>query len=257
MSEQQAKPVILCFSGHDPVGGAGIQADIEAISAQGAHAATIITALTVQDTRNVQLVEPVSIDILRKTADAVLNDLPIAAFKIGLLGSAETAKCVADIISEYADIPLVLDPVLAAGGGMEMSNTDLLETIRSELLPLTTILTPNSLEARHLTGEEDLDSAAQKLLAMGCQQVLITGTHEQTHTVHNTLYNSDSQQVFDSERLSGEYHGSGCTLAASLAARLALGEDVIDACRQALLYTEQSLCHSHSPGHGQSLPGRL
>jgi hydroxymethylpyrimidine/phosphomethylpyrimidine kinase len=257
MSQQQVSPIVLCFSGHDPVGGAGIQADIEAIAAQGGHAATVITALTVQDTRNVQRIEPVAVDTLREAARAVLNDLPVAAFKIGLLGSADIAQAVADILAEHPGIPLVLDPVLAAGGGKNMSNNNLLEVMRGELLPLTTLLTPNSLEARRLSGKEDLDEAAQQLLDTGCRHVLITGTHEKTDKVHNTLYDAAGQNVFESERLPGEYHGSGCTLAASLAARLALGDDINSACRHALAYTEQSLRRAHSPGHGQSLPGRL
>ena len=257
MSEQQAKPVILCFSGHDPIGGAGIQADLEAIAAQGAHAATVITALTVQDTQNVQSIEPVSTETLHKAADAVLKDLSIATFKIGLLGSAAIAQAVADIIHKHPNIPLVFDPVLAAGGGKEMSDDGLLNVIRDKLLPLTTILTPNSLEARRLSGKENLDEAAQQLLGMGCKNVLITGTHEQTDKVVNTLYSSSSQNVFESIRLPGEYHGSGCTLASSLAAHLALGEKVTKACQHALTYTEQSLRHAHSPGHGQSLPTRI
>jgi hydroxymethylpyrimidine/phosphomethylpyrimidine kinase len=257
MSQQQVSPIVLCFSGHDPIGGAGIQADIEAIAAQAAHAATVITALTVQDTRNVQRIEPVVVTTLREAARAVLKDLPVAAFKIGLLGSAEVAQAVADILAEHPGIPLVLDPVLAAGGGQDMSDDKLLEVMRSELLPLTTLLTPNSLEARRLSGKEDLDEAAQQLLSTGCRHVLITGTHEKTDKVHNTLYDAAGQNVFESERLPGEYHGSGCTLAASLAARLALGDDILTACRQALAYTEQSLRRAHSPGRGQSLPGRL
>lgn len=257
MSQQQASPVILCFSGHDPVGGAGIQADIEAIAAQGAHAATVITALTVQDTQNVQRIEPLSVETLREAAGAVLDDLPVAAFKIGLLGSAGIASAIATIIRAHPGIPLVLDPVLAAGGGKDLGDDALLRVIRDELLPLTTLLTPNSPEARRLSGEENLDTAARQLLGMGCRHVLITGTHEQTRGIHNTLYDATGQQVFKSERLPGEYHGSGCTLAASLAARLALGEDIIPACRQALTYTEHCLRHARSPGRGQSLPTRL
>jgi hydroxymethylpyrimidine/phosphomethylpyrimidine kinase len=261
MSQQQASPIVLCFSGHDPVGGAGIQADIEAVAAQGAHAATVITALTVQDTRNVQRIEPVAVETLREAADAVLKDLPVAVFKIGLLGSTDIARAVADIIRQYRirhpGIPLVLDPVLAAGGGKDMSDDNLLEVIRSELLPLTTLLTPNSLEARRLAGKQALEDCAQQLLSMGCRHVLITGAHEMTDSVHNTLYNVAGQHVFESERLPGEYHGSGCTLAASLGARLALGEDIAPACCHALAYTEQSLRHARSPGHGQSIPTRI
>ncbi|WP_126456668.1 bifunctional hydroxymethylpyrimidine kinase/phosphomethylpyrimidine kinase [Sulfuriflexus mobilis] len=257
MSRQQASPIILCFSGHDPIGGAGIQADIEAIAAQSAHAATLITALTVQDTRNVQRIEPVAAETLREAASAVLKDLPVAAFKIGLLGSAEIAQTVANIIRQHPGIPLVLDPVLAAGGGKKLSDDRLLEVMRKQLLPLATLLTPNSLEARQLSGEEDLDLAAQQLLSMGCKNVLITGTHEATDRVYNTLYTAAGQQVFESERLPGDYHGSGCTLAATLAARLALGEEATSACHHALAYTEHCLRRAHSPGHGQSLPGRI
>lgn len=257
MSQQQASPIVLCFSGHDPIGGAGIQADIEAIAAQGAHAATVITALTVQDTSNVQRIESVASKTLLEAANAVLQDLPVSIFKIGLLGSSEIAQAVSGIIRNHPDIPLVFDPVLAAGGGTSMSDNKLLDILRTELLPLCRLLTPNSLEARQLSGKENLDEAAQQLLDMGCRHVLITGTHEQGDKVVNTLYSADGQHAFETERLPGEYHGSGCTLAASLAARLALGEMMTEACHHALTYTEQTLRRAHSPGRGQSLPGRL
>jgi hydroxymethylpyrimidine/phosphomethylpyrimidine kinase len=251
-------PVILCFSGHDPTGGAGVQADIEAITAAGCHAASAITCNTVQNTHDVQRLSPLAPELFRQQALAVLEDLPVAAIKIGLIGSAAICREIRSLLREYPHIPTVLDPVLAAGGGAGLAGQELLQAIRQELLPRITLATPNSIEARRISGHEGLMESAQAILATGCRNLLITGTHEESDQVTNTLYQGsmDQQHSWQWPRLAGSYHGSGCTLAAAIAARVALDLPLTEAVAQAQEYTWQSLHHAHSFGSGQHLPNR-
>lgn len=250
-------PVVLCLSGHDPSGGAGIQADIETLAALGCHAATVITALTVQDTTNVRDILPQKPEDLRRQVELLLADMPVAVIKIGLIGSAALAETIAQLIVQYPDLPVVLDPVLAAGGGAALADEKLLQTLRQHLLPLTTVLTPNSLEARRLAGLIDLDACAQWLLDKGCRHVLITGSHENRPEVINTLYSHSHQEAFRWQRLPHEYHGSGCTLAAAVAAYLARGVNPLTAAREAQRYTWHALEAGFQPGQGQYLPRRI
>jgi hydroxymethylpyrimidine/phosphomethylpyrimidine kinase len=251
------RPSVLIFAGHDPTGGAGIQADIQSISAQGCHPLPLISCLTVQDSHNVRAIFPVPLPQLHAQAQTLLADITPAAIKIGLLGSVEMVYCVAEIIKHLPPLPLVLDPVLAAGGGTALASAEICAAITQMLLPLTTVLTPNSPEARQLSGKQNLDSAAVQLIAAGCQQVLITGTHEDSVVVTNTLYDTYGMvQQNQWPRLIGTYHGSGCTLAAALAARLALGEHPSQASTQAQDYTWHSLTRAFTPGHGQAIPWR-
>lgn len=259
MSQKQATPIVACFSGQDPTGGAGLQADIEALASMGAHAACLPTCLTVQDSTRVSRVEPVEPDFLEQQAENLLADLQIAAIKIGLLGSKEIAVCVADILRRYPGIPVVLDPVLASGAGKSLANEALLAVLQEQLLPLTHILTPNSLEAEQLTGETEPARVASTLLETGCDYVLLTGTHtESGDSVINSLFGpNDLREDFSWPRLEGSYHGSGCTLAASLAGLLAQGRDLYAAVFEAQQYTWESLKNGWRPGHGQALPNRF
>lgn len=249
-------PVVLCFSGHDPSGGAGIQADIETLHQLGCHAATVITALTAQDTRNVAAILPQTVMDFTFQARMVMDDLPVAAIKIGLLGSAELARTCADLIRQRPGVPVVLDPVLAAGGGTELAGTELLNTIRTDLLPLATVITPNSPEARRLAEKTNLDACASRLLESGCGHVLITGTHEDEKCVVNRLYSRDYQKSWDWERLPYSYHGSGCTLASAIAGFLAHGQSVADAAFAAQDFTWRTLAKGYDLGRGQHLPNR-
>ncbi|MCP4993341.1 MAG: bifunctional hydroxymethylpyrimidine kinase/phosphomethylpyrimidine kinase [Gammaproteobacteria bacterium] len=250
--------VVLTLAGHDPTGGAGIQADMESISALGGYAASAITALTVQDTQNVRSLHPVAPDLFRQQVEVVLNDLPVAAIKIGLIGSAEIASTLVDTLSAHPNIPVVLDPVLAAGGGLEMSSRNLLHQIRHKLLPLCTLITPNSEEARRLAEDESLEACAEKLLAEGCRGVLITGTHEAEEQVTNRLYQKGESVLSHSwPRLPGSYHGSGCTLASAIAVGLAQGMSLVDSVARAQKFTWESLSRGFKLGEGQQLPNRL
>jgi len=258
MRKQQGNnpPVVMCLSGHDPSGGAGIQADIEAINANHARACTVITALTVQDSHDVQQLIPVELNIFQAAAEAVLNDINVSVFKTGLIANTDVVRAIAEIARQQPTIPLVIDPVLATGSGTRLSSDDFIQVLHDELLPLATIATPNLPEAQQLSGEQNPDACAEKILATGCQFVLITGTHAETKNVINTLYSPTEKVEFTVERLTGEYHGSGCTLASSLAAHLALGHSVKAAVTKALDYTWQTLKHAQAVGTGQLLPNR-
>jgi hydroxymethylpyrimidine/phosphomethylpyrimidine kinase len=252
-------PIVLVFAGHDPCGGAGIQADVEALASQGCHAATILTALTVQDTRDVQDFRPLdAVDVIAQ-ARAVLEDMPVAVFKLGMLGSVRNIEAIHTILSDYPEIPVVLDPVLASGGGTDLGGPELAEAMRILLLPMTTVLTPNTLEARALArGADTIEACAMSLLESGVDYVLVTGTHENTRHVDNRLYHDDRLlETFSWERLPDSYHGSGCTLASSLAGLLAQGLDPFAAAHEAQDYTWNALRQGYRPGLGQHLPNRL
>ncbi|MCK5478497.1 MAG: bifunctional hydroxymethylpyrimidine kinase/phosphomethylpyrimidine kinase, partial [Methylococcales bacterium] len=155
-------------------------------------------------------------------------------------------------------IPVILDPVLAAGGGTSLANEQLIDSIIEQLLPLTTILTPNSEEARLLAKKNDLTDCGQVLLDKGCDYALITGTHEQSTTVNNQLFRvNDTTETFSWDRLKENYHGSGCTLASSIAALIAHGLDPFTAISEAQEYTWNALASAYHPGKGQFNPNRL
>ena len=262
---EQLAPIVLSFAASDPTGGAGIQADIMTLSSMGCHPLTALTAITVQDTAGVEAVLPLDADWIADQARALLEDMPVAAFKLGMLASVEAIAAIAEIISDYPGIPLVFDPVLASGRGDQFADEDMVDAMLELLLPQTTILTPNSLEARRLASDEDddggqpgLDECARRLVAAGAEYVLITGTHEHSEQVQNTLYGGRGVIRSDKwQRLPGSYHGSGCTLASAIAANLAHGLDLPEAVRNAQDFTWRSLAAGFRPGMGQYLPDRF
>lgn len=252
------RPVVLCFSGLDPSGGAGLQADIEAIAALGGHAAVVCTALTVQDSQRVYGFEAMSPALIRQQAEAVLADLPVAAIKLGMLGSEAIANVIAEILATHPRIPVVLDPVLAANSGGSLADDSLAQGLL-RLFPLTTVITPNSPEARRLTGTDDLDQAVQDLQAQGARHILLKGGHEAGSTILNRLYGPAGLLTEShSERLPGEFHGSGCTLAAALAAGLAAGLTLPEAVAAAEHFVATALGRADRPRmQGQFLPVRI
>lgn len=252
------RPVVLCFSGHDPSGGAGVQADIETLVSHRCHAASVITALTEQDTRNVKKLIPQRPDDIISQADTLLADLPVKAIKIGLIGHHDTAAAIAAILTRHPRIPVVLDPVLAAGGGAELSTDRLIAAVTDQLLPRTSVLTPNSMEARRLTGLTDLHDCGLALLDKGCEYVLITGTHETSPAVSNQLFHDGRLlETFTWDRLPDSYHGSGCTLASAVAALVAQGLAPFQAVMEAQEYTWNALQTAYRPGQGQHNPNRF
>jgi hydroxymethylpyrimidine/phosphomethylpyrimidine kinase len=258
-------PIVLVFAASDPSGGAGLQADIMTLSSMGCHPLSVVTAVTIQDTTGVDDVSPIDAEWVADQARCVLEDMVVAAFKIGVLGSVETIAAIAEVVSDYPEIPLVLDPVLASGRGDELASEEMVAALRELLVPQTTIITPNSLEARRLAIDDnneeddpDLAECAQRLIASGCEYVLVTGTHENTPQVVNTLYGQEGILRSDSwQRLPGSYHGSGCTLASAIAATIANGLPIGDAVKDAQEYTWQTLKAAFRPGMGQYIPDRL
>ena len=253
----QTPVIVLAFSAHDPSGAAGVQADIESIHHNGGRCVSIITALTAQNTGKFEAIVPQSVADFRHQTRLLLADISIHAFKIGLIGSAALVDEIADSLRKHPGLPVVLDPVLHAGTGTELANTDIVSRLKQLLLPVTTVLTPNLKEALRLTGATDKDSAATALLDLGCQNVLITGTDQATDRVINSLYRKGTQPIhFEWERLPGIYHGSGCTLAAAIAARLAQKPDVLEAVQQAQQYCWRTLQQGQQLGKSQLHPNR-
>jgi hydroxymethylpyrimidine/phosphomethylpyrimidine kinase len=238
-----------------------MQADLLTIASLGCHPLSVLTALTAQDTRGVAALMAVEPAWITRQARMVLDDIPVAAFKLGVLGSARNAEAVAAILGEHPRIPVVLDPVLASGRGDALSDSETMRALRSALLPLATVLTPNSLEARRITlaaPNAGLADCARSLTGLGCKYVLVTGTHEPGAQVVNTLYGAGGMLREDRwPRLAGEYHGSGCTLASAIAAFLARGLAMEDAVQEAQAYTWKALEAGFQPGRGQHLPNRF
>ncbi|MHB0775020.1 bifunctional hydroxymethylpyrimidine kinase/phosphomethylpyrimidine kinase [Halomonas sp. WWR20] len=255
-------PVVLVLAGHDPTGGAGLIADSEAIRACGGWAVTVPTALTVQTTRDVISVSPCSAQGILAAAEALFADIDIAAIKVGLLADVEALEAVIAIVQAHPDLPLVVDPVLRAGGGKELSTSALQACFTQRLLPLVDILTPNRLELTRLADMADDDRGrVTDLLGRGCGGLLVTGTDmppsgaDHANVVHS-LYTPQATHQWHWPRLPGHYHGSGCTLAAALSARLAVGEPWVNACEQAQRFTWESLNRALRLGRGQALPNR-
>ncbi|WP_374585572.1 hydroxymethylpyrimidine/phosphomethylpyrimidine kinase [Pseudoduganella sp.] len=323
------RPCVLVFSGADPSGGAGMAADIQAITAMGAHALPVLTAITVQDNNRVHAVMPVAPEVLLQQARTLLAQVPVAAIKIGIPGSAENAKAIAQLIGEmrathrqaagaapawahklYSEPPVVLDPVLRSGNGDALGRDDAVRAL-APLLPLATLITPNGPEAaalaagarqaavaratpavagaavsavassapgpdagRSLAGDAgalgghghpawrgtphgNALAHAHALRALGCRHVLVTGGHdEDSDLVINRWLGPDRQQNWSWPRLPGSFHGSGCTLAAAVAALLALGDTMAQALSKAQGYTQRALAASYAIAPGQRIPQR-
>jgi hydroxymethylpyrimidine/phosphomethylpyrimidine kinase len=241
------RPCVLVFSGLDPSGGAGIQADIEAIAAQGAHALPIVTALTVQDNERVFEVAPVDAGLLTRQAMLLADTMPIRAVKLGIPGNLANAEAIAGIVlllrARQPALPVVLDPVLASGHGDALARGNALAAL-APLLAVATVATPNLPEA-----------AALEL--SGCPHVLVTGGHGAGDEVVNRWHSRDGMREWRWPRLPGEFHGSGCTLASSLAARLALGDAMAQALERAQRCCNQSLADSYAIAPGQRIPRRI
>ena len=254
---------MLVVSGHDPTGGAGVQADIAAAFDSGVAASTLITALTVQSVANSRRVEAVAVDLLAEAAQQLSRDLPFAGIKFGLLPRVQTVQWAARLRRQLPDIPAVADPVLRAGGGGALAEEAVAQTLVAELLPQLTLITPNRAELEALTGTSDPAEGAARLLAGGVDWVLVTGTDspeaEQPQgrpsgPIEHWLFGADFSTTMEVERLPGRFHGSGCTLSAAIAARLALGQAVPQAVSEALDYCLKRLRAAQPVGSGLYLP---
>ena len=258
MHASTQRPVVLCIGGHDPSGGAGILADAEAIRAAGAFAVTVVSALTDQDTCGLRHLYPQPPEQVEAQCRTLIHDSAPRALKIGLIGDARIAEAIVRLIDDHPTLPVILDPVLASGAGQRVADAALLDRLRQRLIPRCTLITPNLPEARTLTDTDSPTDCAGRLLEMGARWILITGTHDDTRQVTNRLHGPDgARRNWDWPRLPGEYHGSGCTLASAIAARLALGMPLMDAVDAAQAYTWKSLQQAFRSGRCQLTPNRF
>jgi len=253
------KPTVLCFNYHDASGGSGIAADIEAIASQDCHACTVVTCLSVQDSQLVSSLIPIDEDIIIQSARAVLEDNPVAAIKVGLIGSLEGAQAIHEILLDYPDMPVIYDPMLVSSNGMELAEDEVVEAVREFLIAETSVLVLNAQEAAMLIPEADNQNAMmQGLMDAGCEHILLSGRREASEAVVNTLYhNHRIIEQYEWPRLTNEYYGAGCTLSATLAALLAQDLDFISASREAQDYSWQTLNRASRYGMGQHQPDRF
>ena len=240
---------VLTIAGSDSGGGAGIQADIKAISAMGCYAASAVTAVTVQNTLGVQAVHPVPLDILEGQIEAVLSDIGADAIKIGMLHSSEVVNLVADMLERYRIKNVVLDPVMVSTSGHRLIEADAVKVIKRRLMPLARVITPNLPEAEVLAGcrivsESDFDMIARRLSDGGKVSVLLKAGHLDGDTLVDYLYNAEDGMMtrLPSVRVrTKNTHGTGCTLSSAFAAALARGEDLTCAAKSAKAYIEQAI----------------
>jgi hydroxymethylpyrimidine/phosphomethylpyrimidine kinase len=258
MDKNADRPVVLCVGGHDPSGGAGILADAEAVRAAGAFPVTAISVITEQDTCGLWRIHPQPAEQLEGQCRALLRDCSAQALKIGMVGSSRAIRVLNALIDEHPDLPVVLDPVLGSGAGQSVVDAAMLNQLRQNLIRRSTLITPNLPEAQTLTAARSPTQCGERLLAAGARWVLVTGTHDDTTDVTNWLLNAEGfQQRWDWPRLKGEYHGSGCTLASAIAARLALGMTMPEAVAEAQAYTWETLNQALRTGRCQLTPDRL
>ncbi len=260
------RPVVLCFSGLDPSGGAGLQADIEAIGQSGAHAAIACTAVTIQSSQQVFGFEACAASLVKAQATAVLDDLPVSAIKSGMLGTTDNIAMLTELFANQVidnDMPFVLDPVLVANSGGSLGDEKTLVSAFRQLLPYATLVTPNTHELRALSGEQDLHIGAQKLCAQGAHAVLVKTSHDfDSGDIEQYLY-IQGKMVHKSTlpRLDGEFHGSGCSLASFIAGRLAMSDVLIDAVKAADSWITQTLRAADAPHpddtQAQLIPNRF
>ncbi|MES2070305.1 MAG: hydroxymethylpyrimidine/phosphomethylpyrimidine kinase [Pseudomonadota bacterium] len=264
MSISPQRACVLVFAGSDPSGGAGIQADLQAIAAQGAHALTVITAMTVQDNDRVHAVYPVAPDVIVRQAQALIDKIPVAAIKLGIVGSLANAQAIAGVIRELKQrqpqLPVVLDTVLGSGHGDALAVENAVRVI-APLLEVATLITPNLPEAGLLCPDAATPlQQAQQLLRQTCTDVLLKGGHGSGALVSNLWLNrlqTDRwRQEWQWPRLPGEFHGSGCTLASAIAGQLALGRSMEHALDMAQAYCGQALANAYAIAAGQLIPAR-
>jgi hydroxymethylpyrimidine/phosphomethylpyrimidine kinase len=252
----QQQPVVLSIAGYDPSSGAGVTADIKTIAAHGCYGVTCITALTVQSTQGVKRVDPVEGRIITETLETLMDDLDIAAVKIGMLGSAEAAKAVAAFFRRHPMQRVVLDPIVRSSSGAELISKEGMQVLKDRILAQAYVITPNIEEAATLTGLNvndpgDMVPAAMRLHAMGARNVIITGGHLDVPLDFVSAEMGKRVVLLKGHKIAGRStHGTGCAFATALACRLALGKELTAAARAAKHFVESALQGARSMGKG-------
>ena len=246
---------VLIIAGSDSSGGAGIQADIKAVTAFGSYAMTAITAVTAQNTRGVKKIIPISTKNVQKQITMILDDIGADGVKIGMLHNTGIIKCVYSILKKYKLKNIVLDPVMVAKGGAKLIDNSSIVYLKKLLLPLSNIITPNIPEAEILTGysisnKEDMIKAAKKILNMGSKNVLLKGGHLKNKMIFDILASKKSIKIFSKRKIKTKNtHGTGCTLSSALATCLSQKKNIFKSCKISLNYVNQAI--AYAPGYGK------
>jgi hydroxymethylpyrimidine/phosphomethylpyrimidine kinase len=249
-------PIVLTIAGSDSSAGAGIQADLKAISANGGYGASVITAVTAQNTRGVTAATELDLDLIRAQAEAVFDDLRVGAVKTGMLASAAVIETVAKVLRDHRPPHYVLDPVMISKTGFALLRPEAVGALRETLLPLATLLTPNVHEARALTGRpvrtpDEAEAAGRQLLAAGAGAVLVKGGHLEERPATDVLVTATGVRVFPGEHLDARHtHGTGCTYSAAIATQLAHGWPLEEAIARAKAYVTEAIRAGLPIGHG-------
>ncbi|MCJ8351773.1 bifunctional hydroxymethylpyrimidine kinase/phosphomethylpyrimidine kinase [Moritella sp.] len=262
LKQSPSIPIVLTIAGSDSGGGAGIQADIKAISATGSYACTVITAITAQNTLGVSAIFPIPLEHVEKQLDAVFSDLNIVAVKIGMLADSEIIKVVAAKIKQYKPDFLVVDPVMIATSGDLLLQESAISTLKSVLLPLADLITPNLPEGAALIGsdvptnEDEMGSMISELRQLNVNAVLLKGGHlEQDENSNDLLIFQDHVEQLTAKRINTHNtHGTGCTLSSAIASYLAQGHDLLQAVKLGKKYISNAIAHADEldigSGHG-------
>lgn len=262
--QNQTSPLILTFGVTDPVGAIGIQADLASFAAMGCHGLSVITSILIGDTTRVEDMQIIDADWVADQARVVLEDMPVAAFKVGVLGSIENVSVIAEIVSDYPDIPLILDPFSSAMPDQGLDSEDLLIAMRELLIPQTTLLLVSTVELarfaetwREPSADDTMALDTMRIIDLGCEYLFVTGTPCDVHDVANTLFNESGVVRHDNwQRQSGSFLGAGTTLSATIAAMLANGLDVPEAVLEAQEFTIAAIAHAQRLGMGKLIPDR-
>lgn len=252
-------PIVLTIAGSDSGGGAGIQADIKAISATGSYACSVITALTAQNTQGVTGIYPISSEFVEQQLDAVFSDLNVIAVKVGMLSDSDIIHSVAKKIKQYSPRYLVVDPVMVATSGDLLLQSSAIESLKSELLPLADVITPNLPEAAALINakvpesEAEMTAMIDELRQLGAKSVLLKGGHlEKDENSTDLLILSDSIERLSTPRIeTRNTHGTGCTLSSAIASYLAQGHELQAAVTLGKHYITQAIIHADELNIGQ------
>ncbi len=274
-------PAVLCFAAGDATSGGGLAADALTLASMGCHPLTVHTAALLRDTRSVDEVWPTDAEVVVSQARAVLEDIPVSAFKLGFCGSVENIAVIAEVLSDYPELPLVVEPALYAGGHWSEADDEIAAALAELILPQTTLLVAGRHEICRLAGvsaveievvgdgdedaEDDdgdddpgIDEALARLLAAGTEYILLTGGGKHGPQVVNTLFGHEGVVRTDAwPRLPGRFLGAGATLAAAAAAALAHDMALPEAVREAQEFAQQALRHAYRPGMGRALPDRF
>ncbi|MDQ7968003.1 MAG: hydroxymethylpyrimidine/phosphomethylpyrimidine kinase [Oxalicibacterium faecigallinarum] len=262
--QNQTSPLILTFGPSDPVGAVGIQADLASFAAMGCHGLSVVTGLLIGDTARIEDMQVVESDWVADQARVLLEDMPVTAFKVGVVGSIENASAIAEIVSDYPDAPLIFDPFLSSQPEQGPEGEDMLMALRELLIPQTTLLIISTVELTRLaetwrepSDDDMLAVDVMRLIEMGCEYVFVTSTPSDLTDVANTLFDSSGVIRHDNwQRISGSYSGSGTTLSATIAALLANGLDMPEAVFEAQEFTIASIANAQRLGMGRLIPDR-